>query len=247
MLSHEQRIAAARAAVAYITDRTEDEFAQAVPNCPGWTVYNAAAHIGRVGIAWEEMITSPPEDPQSRERGYAKSADRAPGAAPAELASWVNSAIDHLVGDVDRRCYFSMTGGGGTAALWAWHAASELGVHRLDVEAALGEPHALTDEQALDAATYTCTYFLPAMRRVTKRDLGVVTARLLAGDGSTIGEVVLESDQPHAVSVAGPSTQVLLALWGRPHHRVAVTEGDARAWDGWRALPGEAFQFGTWD
>ena len=247
MLSHAERIDAARSAIGYITGRTADELEQPVPNCPGWTVYNAAAHIGRVGIAWEEMITSPPEDPQSRERGYARSAERPAGATTTELASWVEAAIDHLVDDTERRCYFSMTGGEGTAELWAWHAASELGIHRLDVEAALGHDHSMTDEQALDAATYTCHYFLPAMRRVIGRDPGRITARLLGADTTLAGRVTVESETLEGVTIEGPAVQVLLALWGRPHHGVEAIGGDPEVLAGWRALPGEAFQFGTWD
>ena len=247
MLSHEERIGAARAAIEYITGRSSDEQRHPVPNCPGWTVYNVAAHIGRVGIAWEEMITSPPEDPQSRERGYRRSAERPTGSLPSELAAWANAAIDHLVDDVDRRCYFSMTGGEGSAAMWAWHAASELGVHRLDVEAALGHGHAITDSQALDAATYTCRFFLPAMRRVTETDPGGVIAQLIGRDSRVIGEATIDSERPEQVTVAGPATQVLLALWGRPHTEVAVTGGEPAVWSRWRALPGKAFQFGTWD
>ena len=73
MLDHAERIAAARSAIDYICGRTDQEQAAPVPNCPGWTVYNAASHIGRVGIAWEEMITSTPDDPESRARGYERS------------------------------------------------------------------------------------------------------------------------------------------------------------------------------
>ncbi len=246
MLDHKDRIATARQAIDYITSRSEADQARPVPNCPGWTVYNAASHIGRVSIAWEEMITSPPEDPESRTRGYARSAKQPEGAPLADLAAWSHAAIDHLVDDLDRRCYFSMTGGEGTAALWAWHAASELGVHRLDVEAALGVAHAQTDAQALDAATYTAQYFLPAMRRVTEKDPGGVTARLIGPDGPS-GTVAIESESEAAVTIEGPSTQILLALWGRPHTDVQVVDGDQSVLDGWRALPAEAFQFGTWD
>ncbi len=246
MLDHAGRITTARAAIDYITSRSEADQARPVPNCPGWTVYNAASHIGRVAIAWEEMITSPPEDPESRTRGYARSAEQPEGAPLADLAAWSHAAIDHLVDDLDRRCYFSMTGGEGTAALWAWHAASELGVHRLDVEAALGEGHAQTDAEALDAVTYTAQFFLPAMRRVTENDPGGVTARLVGPDG-LVGTVTIESEADASVTIEGPPTQVLLALWGRPHTGVEVVDGDGSVLDNWRALPGEAFQFGTWD
>lgn len=246
MLEHSERVASARAAVDYITGRDPAEQQHSVPNCPGWTVYNAAAHIGRVSIAWQEMITSAPDDPESRARGYARSEKHPAGVPVAELAAWAHSALDQLGEDTERRCYFSMTGGEGTVGLWAWHAASELAVHRLDVEAALGHPHSLTNEQALDAATYTCQYFLPAMRRVTEKDPGRVNLRLLGDNGRASGATI-ESESAASVTVEGPSTQVLLALWGRPHERVTIIDGDPDLWNGWRALPSEAFQFGTWD
>lgn len=250
MLDHSERVEAARSAIDYICGRSEAEQARPVPNCPGWTVYNAASHIGRVGIAWEEMITAPPEDPESRARGYERAGRKPAGTPTAELAAWAHSAIDELVGDVDRRCYFSMTGGEGDPRLWAWHAASELGMHRLDVEAALGHEHSMNPVQALDAADYTCRFFLQAMRRVLERDPGRLTARLVDA-GEAIGSVTIEplpeSDAPTSVVIEGPPIQVLLALWGRPHTGVEVAEGDSQAWDQWRALPSEAFQFGTWD
>ncbi|WP_419922954.1 maleylpyruvate isomerase N-terminal domain-containing protein [Candidatus Poriferisodalis sp.] len=124
MTDHAERIAAARSAIDYICGRTDQEQATPVPNCPGWTVYNAASHIGRVGIAWEEMITSAPEDPESRARGYERAGLKPAGTSAAELAAWAHSAIDQLTDDLERRCYFSMTGGEGDPELWAWHSAS---------------------------------------------------------------------------------------------------------------------------
>ena len=112
MLDHAERVAAARSAIDYICGRGDEEQAALVPNCPGWTVYNAASHIGRVGIAWEEMITSVPEDPESRARGYERAGLTPAGTSTAELATWAHSAINQLTDDLDRRCYFSMTGKG---------------------------------------------------------------------------------------------------------------------------------------
>ena len=250
MLDHSERVAAARSAIDYICGRSDVEQAAPVPNCPGWTVYNAASHIGRVSIAWEEMMTSAPEDPESRVRGYERASLKPTGTSTAELATWSHAAIDQLTDDLDRRCYFSMAGGEGNPRLWAWHAASELGMHRLDVEAALGHEHSMTPSQALDAARYTCQFFLQAMRRVLERDPGGLTARLV-GSGGEAGSVTIEplpeSESPASVVIEGPPVQVLLGLWGRPHSGVEVTDGDPAVWQQWRALPSEAFQFGTWD
>lgn len=144
--------------------------------------------------------------------------------------------------------YFSSSFGRlGTTGLWAWHAASELGVHRLDVEAALGHEHAISDEEAVDATTYVCEFFLPAMRRVTEVDPGTVTAELLSDTGEHLITVNIDSASTPQVTVRGPVTQVLLALWGRPHTGVDVVSGDADVWSAWRTLPSKAFQFGTWD
>jgi hypothetical protein len=45
----------------------------------------------------------------------------------------------------------TVTGGSGTVGLWAWHTASELAVHRLDVENALKTPHSMSGDVEADA------------------------------------------------------------------------------------------------
>jgi len=80
-------------------------------------VYNAAVHIGRVGIAWHAMINASPDDPDSRVRGYADADSRGEGQTPDTLASWALAAIDALEADIARPCYFSMTGGAGSVEL----------------------------------------------------------------------------------------------------------------------------------
>ena len=248
MLTHEERLAAARDAIGYICSRSQQEMTVSVPNCPGWNVYNAAVHIGRVGVAWHAMINASPDDPDSRVRGYADAESRGSGHAPDVLASWVLAAVDALDDDVDRPCYFSMTGGSGTVGLWGWHAASELGIHRLDVEAALGEPYAIDDQLAVDALEYTCAYFLPAMTRATSTNPGpldVVAVR----DRSAVATVPLRADgdgEPASTTITGAPVDTLLALWGRPHGHLDI-DGSTAVVDNWYRLPAEAFQFGTWD
>lgn len=246
-LSYEARLGVARAAVDYLMGREAAETTVRVPNCPGWTVYNAAVHVGRVSVAWEEMIKCTPDDATARERAYETSGKRPTGAEPAELARWAHAALDRMSGDASKPCFFSMTGGPGTTGLWAWHAASELGVHRLDVEAALGHEHAISDLEAVDATTYVCEFFLPAMRRAAEEDPGAVTAELLSDTGECLHTVSIDSASTHQVTVRGSVVQVLLALWGRPHTGVNLVDGDVEVWNAWRQLPGKVFQFGTWD
>lgn len=247
-----ERLTEARTAVDYLTGSSQDQLDQPVPNCPGWTVYNTAVHVGRVAVAWEQMMRSEPGDAEARDRAYEISGRRPAGVDMSELAAWSHSAIDFIAENPNRECFFSMTGGHGTTELWAWHAASEIGVHRLDVEQALGDSHAISDRAALDSVDYACRFFLPAMRRVTGEDPGRLTAELLGSDGSPLGTVAIEPPQDAAaatpaVSITGPAVQVLLALWGRPFESVQVVDGDPEILTGWRELPGKSFQFGTWE
>ncbi len=250
MLSHAQRLQAARDTINFICSRSEDELALPVPNCAPWTVYNAAVHVGRVGVAWQSMIEASPDDPDSRARGYADAEARGSGIEPATLGSWALSAIDALdTDDTERACYFSMTGGHGTVALWGWHAASELAVHRLDVAAALGMDPSISTEEAIDALTYAAQYFLPAMSRVTDRDPGAFDA-VATVDGDTLATIAVRAPETHAVSPAatltGAPVDLLLAVWGRPHGELERTGSDGVI-DAWFELPAQAFQFGTWD
>ena len=248
VLTHQRRLDAARATIDYLMGRDEDEMTRAVPNCPGWTVYNAAVHVGKVSIAWEGMINSSPDTPDARDRAYAVAFERPEGSPVADLAAWAHSAIDTLdTADLDRPCFFSMTGGHGTVALWGWHASSELAVHRLDIADALGHRDVLPDDEAIDATVYAGRFFLPAMRRVTGVDPGSVTMELVGADASTVGIATIDAESEDSVVVRGPADQVLRAIWGRPHESVDVVAGETSVWDGWRQLPSQAFQFGTWD
>ena len=247
MLTSQDRVEIARSAVDYLTGRSPEEMAQQVPNCPGWTVNNAAVHVARVCQAWGEMMTYPPDDADARDKAYATVDELPHGVDAAELSRWAHSALDRMSGDENRECYFSMTGGPGTTGLWAWHAASEIGVHRLDVEAALGHENGVAPAHALDALDYACQYFMPAMRRVTGEDPGPVTMRATSSNGAEIGTTTIESEGAGSVALTGPPEQLLLAIWGRPSTGVDVVDGDRAVFDSWRALPGVAFQFGAWD
>ena len=247
MPTSDDRLATARATIGYVMSRHPGEMTSPVPNCPGWTVYNAAVHIGRACVFWEEMMASPPDDSSARDRALATITRLPTGVDLTQLAAWAESAMAAIEAGGDRECYFSMTGGPGTFDLWAWHAAAELSVHQLDVEAALGHPHTISEPAALDSAEYACAYFMPAMRRAMHEDPGGLTVELTGHDGVVVGSTSIESHAPGRATVRGPATQVLLGLWGRPHTNVEVVGGDAAVWDNWRSLPGRSHQFGTWE
>lgn len=57
------------------------------------------------------------------------------GVAVATLSEWAQDTLDLLAGDETRVSFFPLRADrAGSVGLWAWHAASEIGVHRLDVE-----------------------------------------------------------------------------------------------------------------
>ncbi len=246
MLSYEKRLSLAHEAIDYLMGRSDDEMSQPVPNCPGWTVRNAAVHVGRVGVFWEEMMGCSPNDTEARNRALTTLKNLPEGVATDQLAQWAHSSIDAVSDDASRECYFSITGGPGNAGLWAWHAATEIGVHRLDVEAALGHTPAITAEEAADGVAYACAFFLPAFRNAAGEDPGRVDVGLTDAGSRRAGSQV-ESDSSAFVSVEGPSVQMLLALFGRPATDVEIVDGDLSVWERWLGLPAENYQFGTWD
>ncbi|MGI9599490.1 MAG: maleylpyruvate isomerase family mycothiol-dependent enzyme, partial [Acidimicrobiales bacterium] len=207
-------MATARAAIDYLTGRDESELSVAIPNCPGWNVYNAAVHVARVCVAWEAMMACQPDDTTARDRAYEVSGQKPTGASLTELAQWAHSCIDRMSGDPDEVCYFSMAGGPGTTGMWAWHAAAEIGVHRLDVESALGQQHAMTDAEAVDGATYVAEIVTGALRRMSGEDPGAVSIELLDRTGTVAGTADVPSEGSGRVAVRGPAMSALLALWG---------------------------------
>ena len=94
MLDVTQRTEIARSAIDYITCRSSAEMEMPVPNCPGWSLYNAAVHVGRTCVFWHEMSQCPREDATARDRALAKMVGL-PEAVPAdELAQWGHAMLD---------------------------------------------------------------------------------------------------------------------------------------------------------
>ncbi len=245
VLSHQDRVVVARSAIDYVMGREPDELGRAVPNCPGWTVYNAAVHVGRAALGWAEMITSAPNDATALSRTRA-CWDQPAGQPLETLAQWAQGTIDLLSDDQTRPAFYPFpTSEAPTVGLWGWHAAAEIGVHRLDIEAALEHPHSMTDTQAQDACDYAITVILPGMASRDDTQLPPLIAELRGDNGQTfaIGPSSLSNEVPAVVR--GPAVQVLLALWGRTYHSVEVTEPAALA--AWAAVPRQQVQLGTWE
>ncbi len=123
------------------------------------------------------------------------------------------------------------------AASWARRQAHELAVHRMDLEAAAGVPHApLPVELAEDGVDELLRIVLPRWAHtepladsrgsvaVTDTDTGRTWAVHVDRGRVT---VTAEPDGAEDARLTGSATQLLLRLWGRPAE-VAV-EGDRAA------------------
>lgn len=246
-MDHEGRIGATRDAVRYLSEHAATHSRTQVPNTPAWTVGEVATHVGWALLFWRHMMDSTPHDPTSRERALAETPPFPPDLHPDEFSNRVEPVLAHMAADEHAECYVSMAGGPGTRGLWARHAMSEIGVHQMDVEAALGEPHKITVGQAHDAVDYVATFVLPAFRRTTGEDPGALILEFTDTNSEVMSSISIESASSGEAVVRGPVREILLALWGRPHDDVDVRHGDADIWRSWLEQPGRSFQFAQKD
>ena len=245
LLSHGERIEAAHRAIDYLMSRHEEELSVPVLNCPGWTVYNTAVHVGRVSLSWGEWIRSDPGDPDARERGFAQ-LDQRSGVGLDTLAGWAHGTVDLVDGDESRAAFMPFVGGVGSHGLWARHCSAEIGIHRVDVEDALGHDHGMSDTEAFDAACWAIETIQPALAARGDVSLPSLRAELVSHDGADVGIVERAVGSTEApVVIQGPAVQVLLAVWGRPHDRITVTNPEGFAV--WTSTPGEQAQWPVWD
>lgn len=243
-LEHRERLDVARDALRYLTERGDDQLERPVPNCPEWTVYNAVVHVCRSALGWHEWMRFEPGDSDAYEAG-ATARDREPTGVPmATLAGWANSFLDGVDDDPSVATFYPL--GSGSHGVWAHHAAAEWGVHRLDVEDALGQPHSMTDEQALDALRWSMEIALPGLAGRSPIDVPPLRVSVITPAGTRLGPVTTPASIAGTpVTVEGLGVQVLLAVWGRPHSDVAVSAESGLGL--WNMVPAEQAQFGAWD
>ena len=244
-MDHQTRIGATRAAVRYLAERATTDGTARVPNTPAWTVAEVSTHVGWALTFWRHMMDSAPTDSTARDRALADTPPFPPQLGPDEFLDQVDPIFDHMAADEHAECYVSMAGGPGTRGLWARHALSEIGVHRMDVEAAVGEPHQITIEEARDSVNYVARYVLPSFRHMAGEDPGSLTVELTGANGELLDCYTIASANQNAAIVRGPASQMLLALWGRPHRNIEVRDGNNTTWESWIDLPTRTFQFAS--
>jgi hypothetical protein len=123
------------------------------------------------------------------------------------------------------------------AASWCRRQAHELVVHRMDLEAAAGVPHASIDrELAADGVDELLSVIVPRWAHTEPLASADVTVGVTATDTADTlsitvrrGVVAVDRERSDAADarVSAPAAQLLLHLWGRP--ATVLVEGDPAA------------------
>src|SRR3954467_12716185 len=194
-----------------------------VPWVPAWSARDLVVHLGNVHRWATAIVTA----------GHADGPPPVPAERPAdaELLDWYAAGLATLVTTLrttppEAPAWHMSPAAPKVAAEWARRQAHELAVHRMDLEAAAGGPHAPLDPApADDGVDELLSIVVPrwahteplvsadAVVAVTNTDTGRQwEVRVVRG---TV-EIAPEHSGAAGATLTGAGTQLLLHLWGRP-------------------------------
>ncbi len=219
-MSHEERVGVIADHCAFFEGLSGDDLAADVSSCPGWSVANVLRHVAAFSAscrAWCETSDLGDVNPMAFNL--------------ARMAEVQDLPIEELVCELDayRMCLVKLDAdvpvyghlGMETAGWQSWHCAAEWGLHRHDVEVALGLPSSMTGDQAVDAVMWTTEYVYPMVLQF--RGLQSLPAVRLVSEADRL-DFVAGGGTPSA-SLAATAHDLVLHLWRRPHGPVTI-EGD---------------------
>jgi len=210
-----------------------------IASCPGWTIADLLAHVGRLHHWVASIVEARPADPAAHwskivppegaelvgyeEQGYARLADALEAAGPDEPAwTWTPDK---------------------TTGFWARRQAHELAVHRWDAQSALGAPTPIERVLAVDGIQEVYD-ILPARPRAEPITGSGETIHLHCTDGDGEWLVSLDPDGVHVtnehakgdVAARGTASDLLLLVWGRVPPDAVEVFGDASLLARWQEL-----------
>jgi uncharacterized protein (TIGR03083 family) len=219
-LQHQQRVEAVRDHVEYFSTIDASDLDVRIPACPEWTVEDVLRHVSGGALTVCEWVERA-DDPDLDAIGVLRESHARASSAPlAELTpslmryvSLIESRDEH-----DPTVLFDERVALGTQV---WHATGDWGMHRHDVELALGSVPTLTPERAGDLIGWLVEYLQPTVEadRSWDRPPGL---RLVADDAPLD---VVAGEGPCRAVMEGSARDLLMFLWRRPHGRVSI-EGD---------------------
>ncbi len=211
-----------------------------VPTCPEWTLRDLAHHLGRV----HHWAAAHVEQARAQTLSDAEQeAEWGPMPADADLVPWYRTANARLVKAVeaappDLECWTFLPNSPTPRGFWARRQAHELAIHRADAQTVIGAVDPVPVGFAVDGIDELLFGFFgrrrSRLRSETPRSLSVRTeaASWLVHIGHE-GAWSERSDAAGECTVAGPESDVYLALWNRRPLHDLQTEGDAGVLDLW--------------
>jgi uncharacterized protein (TIGR03083 family) len=228
-LSHEERIDVIAAHGAFFSALKGEDLVRQVPACPGWTVEDVVRHVAAFAAAARAWCETGDLD-----------GDSAMDLNLTTMAGVHDQPLDQLVGQFslyesclrERDAQTSALGhlGPETVGWHSWHCACEWGIHRHDVEVALGVPSSMEGDRAADSLRWTTDYVFGLIQTFRNADPFPAVRLIAAADD--VDYVSGEGDP--AASLAGTAYDLTLHLWRRPHGPITIV-GDpvvARAYSG---------------
>lgn len=221
-LQHHDRVEAIRDHVEFFSALEASHHEVTVPACPEWTVEDALRHVcgGALTVCtWVERADDPDLDPVAVLRESHSFSSSAP---LDELTPWPARYVK-LIESRDEHSETFLFNERVSLGKQVWHGTGDWGIHRHDVEVALGRTPSLTAERAGDLIGWLLEYLQPLVEAVRSWDRPP-GLRLVADDVPV--DVVAGEGEPRAV-LRAPARDLLMFLWRRPTGPVSI-EGDPR-------------------
>jgi uncharacterized protein (TIGR03083 family) len=194
-----------------------------VPWVPAWTARELVEHLGGVHRWATAILRAGHADHPPRNASPLPHADG--------LLDWYASGLTELVGTLrttppEAPAWHMSPAAPKVAASWARRQAHELVVHRMDLEAAAGTPHAPVEPGlAADGVDELLSIVVPRWAHTEPLTSAAATVAVTAtdtGDDWTVsveeGIVTVERERSGTTDaqLRGAATALLLHLWGRP-------------------------------
>ncbi len=201
-----------------------------VPTCPGWQLRDLVAHLGGVyDFRGRNVLRGTVDRPPPDDR-------RLPDRSDPDLLAWFADGVDRLLCNLgqlppDAPAHNFARHTPQVVAFWPRRMALETAVHRWDAQLAHHDAHGFDLAVAVDGIDEVLTVMRPAgLTRTPLEVSGVVSVRLT--DSATSWTLRLTptaispSVDPPDAELAGTSSAVLLALWGRAPLSSLSLDGD---------------------
>jgi uncharacterized protein (TIGR03083 family) len=219
-LSHGDRVALIGEHCEFLASLGGDELDVDVAACPGWKVDDVVRHVAAFASscrAWCERDDFGDTDPMAFNLAHMAEVQGLPLAdLRVELDAYA-ACIASRAADVAVLGHLGVE----TAGWQSFHCASEFGMHRHDVQTALGHESWLVGDRAVDALTWTLDYAFPVVRHFRGLE-ELAPVRFVAPSDDV--ERVVGNGEPEA-TLSGSASELVLHLWRRPHGPVTI-EGD---------------------